>query len=97
MKLKLWEIVIVFNKTFWSATNLCTIEMAREARQFFSVVDFMSCITVAKRPCYGLLKIKLSYTIVHHHVFGGPQVRIPPVFFRNRQNKWAEVPRQLLL
>ena len=23
VKLKLWELVIVFNKTFWSATNLC--------------------------------------------------------------------------
>jgi len=39
-------------------------EMAREAGAFFSVVDFMSCITVAKRPCYGPLKIKPSYIIV---------------------------------
>jgi hypothetical protein len=23
VKLKLWELVIVFNKPFWSATNLC--------------------------------------------------------------------------
>jgi hypothetical protein len=23
VKLKLWELGIVFNKTFWSATNLC--------------------------------------------------------------------------
>jgi hypothetical protein len=23
VKLKLWDLVIVFNKTFWSATNLC--------------------------------------------------------------------------
>jgi hypothetical protein len=44
------------------------IEMAREAGPFFSVVDFMSCITIAKQPCYGLLKIKPSYTIVHHYV-----------------------------
>ena len=39
-------------------------EMAREAGACFSVVDFMSCITVAKRPCYGPLKIKPSYFIV---------------------------------
>ncbi len=38
----------------------------------------MSCITAAKRPCYGLLKIKPSYTIVHNYVlskfvyYGGP-------------------------
>jgi hypothetical protein len=43
------------------------IEMARESAAFFSVVDFMSCITVAKRPCYGLLKIKPSYTIIHSY------------------------------
>ncbi len=43
------------------------IEKAREAGPFF-VVDFMSCITVAKQPCYGLLKIKPSYTIAHHYV-----------------------------
>ena len=30
------------------------IEMAREAGPFLSVVDFMSCITIAKQPCYGL-------------------------------------------
>jgi len=29
-------------------------KMAREAGACFSVVDFMSCITVAKRPCYCL-------------------------------------------
>ncbi len=39
-------------------------EMAREAGACFSVVDFMPCITVAKRPCYGPLKIKPSYIIV---------------------------------
>ncbi len=27
----------------------------------------MSCITVAKRPCYIILKIKPIYTIVHHY------------------------------
>jgi len=45
------------------------IEMASKVGAFFSVVDLMSCITVAKRPCYGQLKIKPSYTIVHHYVF----------------------------
>ena len=44
------------------------IEMAREAGPFFSFVDFMSCITVAKQPCYGPLKIKPSYIIVHYYV-----------------------------
>ena len=42
------------------------IEMAREAGQFFSFVNFMSCINVAKRPCYGPIKIKPSYIIVHY-------------------------------
>ena len=45
-----------------------SIQMAREAGPFFSVVDFMSCITIAKRTCYGLFKKKLSYTTVHHYV-----------------------------
>jgi hypothetical protein len=44
------------------------IEMASEVGAFFSVVDFLSCITVAKRPCYGPLKIKPSYIIVHYYV-----------------------------
>jgi len=44
------------------------IEMAFEAGPFFSVVDFMSCMNVAKQPCYGLLKITPSYTIVHYNV-----------------------------
>jgi hypothetical protein len=41
-----------------------TFEMAREAGACFSFVDFMSCITTAKRPCYGSLKIKPSYIFV---------------------------------
>ena len=45
------------------------IELTREAGPFFSVADFMSCITIAKRPCFGLLKIKPSYTIVLYYVF----------------------------
>jgi hypothetical protein len=44
------------------------IEMAREAGAFFSVVDFMSCITVAKQPCYGQLKMKRGYNIVCYYV-----------------------------
>jgi len=44
------------------------IQTAREAGTFFSVVDIMPCITVAKRPCYGQLKINPSYTIVVYYV-----------------------------
>jgi len=44
------------------------IEMAREASPFVSVIDYMSCITVAKQPWYGEFKIKPSYTIVHYYV-----------------------------
>ncbi len=43
------------------------IKMAREAGPFFSVVDFMSCKPVAKRSCYGQLKIKPSYNIVLYY------------------------------
>ncbi len=42
------------------------IEMACVRGRFVSVIDIMSCITVAKRQCCGLLKIKPSYNIVHH-------------------------------
>jgi len=31
---------------------------------FFSIGDLMSCNIVAKRPCYGQLKINMSYIIV---------------------------------
>jgi hypothetical protein len=44
------------------------IEMTSESAAFFSVVNFMSCITVAKRPCYRQLKKNPSYNIVHHYV-----------------------------
>jgi len=44
------------------------IEMAGKVGAFFSVVDLMSCITVAKRPCYCQLKIKPSYNIVNYYV-----------------------------
>ena len=40
------------------------IEMASKVGAFLSVVDFLFCITVAKRPCYGPLKIKRGYIIV---------------------------------
>ena len=45
------------------------IEMARKAGPFYSVVDYLTCITVAKRPCEGQLKIKPSYNIVLYYVF----------------------------
>jgi hypothetical protein len=32
--------------------------MARKAGACFSVIDFVSCITGAKRPCYGPLPLK---------------------------------------
>jgi hypothetical protein len=44
------------------------IEMAHEAGPFFSIIDFMSCMTVAKRPCYGLLKIKLTMYSVSYYI-----------------------------
>ena len=44
------------------------IEMACKAGVCFSVVDFVSCITGAKRQCYGQLKIKPSYDIVRYFV-----------------------------
>ena len=54
------------------------IKIDCKAGPFFSFVDFMSCITVAKRPCHSPLKLKLSYNIVHYYViswfiyYGGP-------------------------
>ncbi len=30
----------------------------------FVIVNLLSCITVAKQPCYGQLKINLSHTII---------------------------------
>jgi hypothetical protein len=44
------------------------IETAHEVGAFFSIVDFLSYITVAKRPSYGQLNIKPSYTIVLYDV-----------------------------
>ena len=39
-------------------------EIARKAGACFSVVNFMTCITIAKRPCHGPFKINPSYTIL---------------------------------
>jgi hypothetical protein len=44
------------------------IGMARKGGVCFAIADFMSCITIAKQPCYGLLKINPSYDIVHNYV-----------------------------
>ncbi len=44
------------------------IEMASKVDAFFSVINFISCMNVAKRPWYGQLKIKVSYTIVCYYV-----------------------------
>ena len=42
------------------------IEMASKVGAFFSVVDLMSCITVAKRPCYGpCCNYKLPTKLIH--------------------------------
>jgi hypothetical protein len=43
-------------------------QMAGKAGPFFSFVDFMFCITVAKRPCFGPLKFKPCYIIVHYYI-----------------------------
>ena len=43
-------------------------EMAHKADACFSVVSFMSCITIAKWPCYGQFFKKPSYTIVCYHI-----------------------------
>ena len=40
------------------------IETAHEVGEFFSIVNFLLYITVAKRPSYGRLNIKPSYTII---------------------------------
>ncbi len=51
----------------------------------FVIVDFMSCITVAKQPCYGQLKVKPSYKIVRYYVlikfvyYGGPPTAVNAV------------------
>ena len=44
------------------------IELAREVGAFFSVVDFLSCINVDKRPSYGRLNIKPNYTVVLYDI-----------------------------
>ena len=54
------------------------IEMTSEGGALFDIVDLLPCITVAKQPCYGQLKVKPSYNIVRYYVliyfvyYGGP-------------------------
>ena len=56
-----------------------------QSRCIFSVVNLMSWITVAKRPCYGQLKINPSYTIILYYVlmwfvyYGGPPTAVNTV------------------
>jgi len=45
------------------------IEMASKAAAFFSVVDYLSCITVAKYHNSSHYKLTASYTIARHYVF----------------------------
>ena len=44
------------------------IEMARETAAFFSDVDYLSCVTVAKQHNSSHYKLTASYTIVHYNV-----------------------------
>jgi hypothetical protein len=45
------------------------IEMTSEGDLFFAIVDFMSCITLAKWSCYGQYKLNTSYTAAtYYHV-----------------------------
>jgi len=39
------------------------IKMTSEGGVFFAIVDFLSCITIAKRPCYAPYKITADYII----------------------------------
>ena len=45
------------------------IKMTRKGGAFFSVVNFLSCINVDKRPSYGQLNIKPSNNIVRYYVY----------------------------
>ena len=64
------QIRVALDLSYWAMrSTLCrmicrTIEIASEVGAFFSVVDFLSCIAVAKRPYYDPLKIKPSYMII---------------------------------
>ena len=44
------------------------IEMTVKEVHLFVIIDFLPCITVAKWPWYGQLKIKSSHTIVCYYV-----------------------------
>ena len=74
---RLWRSVasrVTLDLPYWAMCSALyrlirmTLEMAREAGACFFVVDFISCITVAKRPCYGPLKIKPSHISVCYYV-----------------------------
>ncbi len=71
------------------------IKMAHKAGACISFIDFMSCITVAKWPCYGPLKIKPSYNIVLYYVlilcvyYGGPPTAMKAVLAIISDGKWA--------
>ncbi len=65
-----WRIMasrVALDLPYWvmSSALFClicmAIEMVRKAGPFFSLINFMSCITVAKWPCYGPI-------IVHYYV-----------------------------
>ena len=43
------------------------IEMPAKEVYCFAIINLLSCITVVRRPCYGQLKIKPSYTIVSYY------------------------------
>ena len=64
---------VALDLTYWAMRSALyrlthmAIEMACKAGSFFSFGGFMSCISVAKQPCYGPLKLKPSY-IVHYYV-----------------------------
>ena len=44
------------------------IKTAVKEVHLFAIVDFLSCLTLAKRPCYGQLKIKPSHSIIRSYV-----------------------------
>jgi hypothetical protein len=63
---QLWRLVasrVALDLTYWAMRlalfrlTRMAFEMARKAGACFSFVNFMSCITIAKQPCYGPLNI----------------------------------------
>jgi hypothetical protein len=59
------------------------IEMARKGGAFFFVY-FLSCTIIAKRPCYGWLKIKPRYTTVELAAEAQQMSRIQEKKYRSR-------------